>query len=133
MVISFDGFRHCFNFKTRASRTEFWSLMLCVWLLIFIASSLDEYFFKSYVVLHDGTRWGKALLLCLMLLVVPYISVSIRRLHDIGFAGWWFLLSFIPIIGNIIFFLVCLKKGSSTVNRFGEPINQPDENNQEVA
>ncbi|MEX2608571.1 MAG: DUF805 domain-containing protein, partial [Gemmatimonadota bacterium] len=32
-------------------------------------------------------------------IIVPSIAVSVRRLHDVGRSGWWFLITFIPLIG----------------------------------
>ena len=37
-----------------------------------------------------------------LILLIPSISVSVRRLHDIGKSGWWLLLGFIPIAGPIV-------------------------------
>jgi uncharacterized membrane protein YhaH (DUF805 family) len=32
---------------------------------------------------------------------MPTISVSVRRLHDVGRSGWWFLLTF-TVIGALL-------------------------------
>jgi hypothetical protein len=34
--------------------------------------------------------------------LIPVLSVSARRLHDVNRSGWWQLLYFLPIIGLII-------------------------------
>lgn len=34
--------------------------------------------------------------------IIPSIAVSVRRLHDIGKSGWWYLISFFPYI--VVFF-----------------------------
>jgi len=49
-----------------------------------------------------------------------YITLMIRRLHDLDKGGMWALLNFIPVV-NIIFFiyLLCVK-GTDGYNQFGE-------------
>jgi uncharacterized membrane protein YhaH (DUF805 family) len=34
-------------------------------------------------------------------LLLPNLSVAVRRLHDRGLAGWWVLLMLIPVIGRV--------------------------------
>ncbi len=36
------------------------------------------------------------------LLLLPNLGVLIRRLHDTGRSGWWWLIGFIPFLGSII-------------------------------
>ena len=58
-----------------------------------------------------------------ILCAFPCVMLIIRRLHDIGRSGWWWLLALIPFV-NFIFgiYLMC-KKGEVGSNRFGaEPL-----------
>ena len=32
--------------------------------------------------------------------LVPSISVTVRRLHDIDMSGWWYFVQFVPVIGG---------------------------------
>jgi uncharacterized membrane protein YhaH (DUF805 family) len=34
--------------------------------------------------------------------VIPMISVTVRRLHDAGYAGYYFFMGFIPLVGGIL-------------------------------
>lgn len=55
----------------------------------------------------------------MIILMVPWVSVSVRRLHDINRSGWWMLLS-LTIIGwffPLMFWHV--RKGTDRDNRFG--------------
>ena len=47
------------------------------------------------------------------------ISISVRRLHDIGFDNTWALFLFIPGI-NVIFLSLLCKPGARGKNKFGE-------------
>jgi uncharacterized membrane protein YhaH (DUF805 family) len=37
-----------------------------------------------------------------LLLLIPGIAVSVRRLHDIGRSGWFLLLAFVPLVGFLL-------------------------------
>jgi uncharacterized membrane protein YhaH (DUF805 family) len=55
--------------------------------------------------------------------IIPYISLNIRRLHDINKSGWWFFGStFIPFAGLLLSFIVLFFiKGTPGPNKYGEP------------
>lgn len=41
-------------------------------------------------------------------LLLPNLSIGVRRLHDIGKSGWWLLVSLIPVLGAIyLIYLFC--------------------------
>lgn len=40
--------------------------------------------------------------------VVPFCALSVRRLHDVNFSGWWFLLVVVPFAAVVLFVLYCL-------------------------
>ncbi len=52
-----------------------------------------------------------------LLTLVPSISVSVRRLHDINRTGWWLLIS-LTIIGIIPLLYWSIKPGDEGANRF---------------
>jgi uncharacterized membrane protein YhaH (DUF805 family) len=35
-------------------------------------------------------------------LIIPTISIGVRRLHDVDKSGWWYLISFIPVVGSLV-------------------------------
>src|SRR3990167_6197948 len=53
--------------------------------------------------------------------LIAFISISmfIRRLHDLGHSGWWYLLNFVPLVNVIFFFYVALKAGEKSTNGYG--------------
>ena len=55
-----------------------------------------------------------------LLLFVPAISVSVRRLHDIDKSGWFVFISVIPFIGWVILAIMLIGKGTEKKNQFGE-------------
>jgi uncharacterized membrane protein YhaH (DUF805 family) len=54
-----------------------------------------------------------------LIVLVPSLSVLIRRLHDIGKSGWWYFISFIPLIGGIVLFVFTLLDSEPSPNQWG--------------
>ncbi|WP_275001279.1 DUF805 domain-containing protein [Promicromonospora iranensis] len=50
---------------------------------------------------------------------VPLISAAIRRLHDTGRSGWFYLLNLVPFVGGIIVIVLLALPGENGPNRFG--------------
>ena len=60
-----------------------------------------------------------------ILFALPCLLLVIRRLHDIGRSGWWWLLVFIPFVNFIMGIYLMSQKGETGPNRFGpDPLQQ---------
>jgi len=121
--------RFC-NFGGRASRREYWSYTLiikpCLVVASFIASfvgtfigalvlayGFSSYYYGSEIAIVYG--FFALILLTLMLMVSLHgLSVSVRRMHDVGKSGWWVLVPFAS-------FFLLFKKGDEEQNIYGEP------------
>ena len=55
-------------------------------------------------------------------LLLPYIAVGVRRLHDIDRTGWWLLIGFIPFIGVLVLLYWFVQRGTDGSNRFGAAV-----------
>lgn len=99
-----------FNFDGRASRAEFW------WFFLFnlIVCMILGLFGKLGNVLT--CIWSLAILL-------PYLGLGARRLHDINKSGWLMLVCMIPLVGFILLIIWWAKAGDTAENRFG-PVPQ---------
>lgn len=64
------------------------------------------------------------LILAVLALIVPNISVTVRRLHDAGYSGWFYLLNFVPYVGGIILFIFTLLP-SAPPNQWGTGPDKP--------
>ena len=98
-----------FNFKDRASRSEYWYFQL-VLTPIYIWSqfpSNDTQILVIQLILTFGS-------------LIPGISAGVRRLHDRDKSGWFMLISFIPILGAIFLIVMLAEKGTPGKNKFGE-------------
>jgi len=97
-----SGFRNYVNFKGRATRSEYW------WFALF---SLIVQLLPGFILGSDGDAIGSVLSLALLL---PSISLAIRRMHDTDHRGWWILF---PIVN----FVFAVTKSDAGENRFGPP------------
>ena len=81
----------------------------------------DVAYYIDVYVLSDLTRITDIAMLQLtvnLLIVIPNISVTTRRLHDVGRSGWWQLL-YITIVGIIPLLYWWIKKGDDGDNKHG--------------
>ena len=124
-------FKKYFNFKDRASRSEYWYFALFGVIVYGIGIGM---IFISYKLI-----W--LLVVISIVLIIPFIAVTARRLHDINKSGWFQLLS-VPagileavfhaqkgleilfmIIGwvcALYLFVLYIQEGDRKSNRFGE-------------
>lgn len=100
------------DFSGRARRKEYWMFVL-VNLLIGAVLNLLATFTNLYFFSVISGIYGLAVL-------IPHIAVAVRRLHDIGKSGVWFLVVFIPFIGWIWFIILMATEGVAGSNEYGE-------------
>jgi uncharacterized membrane protein YhaH (DUF805 family) len=105
-----SGFDHYVKFDGRASRPAFWW-----WVLFVVLASVGA----NIIDLAIGAPVFSAIVGLGLLL--PNLSVSIRRLHDTDRTGWWVLIWLIPLIGWIVLLVFYLQRGDAGENRFGPP------------
>ncbi|HRO78692.1 MAG TPA: DUF805 domain-containing protein [Acinetobacter towneri] len=109
----FDWFIKCIknyvNFSGRARRKEYWFFRLTIFLLTMAILLVES------VLGSDGIFLG----LFLLATFLPDLSVSVRRLHDVGRSGWWLLMLFIPIIGAILLLIWFVTEGQKNENLYG--------------
>ena len=110
-------FAKYFDFKGRARRSEYWYFFLFVILVSFVLAFIEG-FYAGYTGQLDFEQSVFANIFYLFVLI-PSIAVSVRRLHDIGRTGWWFLISFIPIAGSIILLIWHCFDGEKDTNIYG--------------
>jgi uncharacterized membrane protein YhaH (DUF805 family) len=106
------------TFAGRARRAEYWWFVLFQILVTFLASTLDAALGTPTVGGSLGIFNGAAI----MVLLVPSVAVAVRRLHDSGQSGWWYLTVLIPPVG-IVLLVFLLKDGDPDNNRYGPPPN----------
>jgi len=103
-------------FEGRARRMEYWMFVLINCLIIVVLSVVD-----TVVGLFSlGNSVGALTGLYWLVVLVPSVAVTVRRLHDTDRSGWWALLALLPVLGTIVLFVFCVLDGTPGPNRFGE-------------
>ena len=51
--------------------------------------------------------------------MIPGLAVAVRRLHDVGKSGWFFLIALIPIIGSIWLLVLMATDSIHGENKYG--------------
>lgn len=85
-----SGFVRALNFTGRASRLDFWTFAIFAGAVCFAGYVLAVMF-----IVNDSTAIWPVLTMIVMppvLLVIPSLSMAVRRLHDVNKSGGWLLL-----------------------------------------
>lgn len=111
---------HAFNFNGRIRKREFWSayrLNLFIY-IIFIGISLVTIQGNNEVV---GGITACIAISCILMLVIPMLSLQLRRFHDVGYslAPLIFCIIFTPLGIGFLIKLMILKKDSADDNKWG--------------
>lgn len=122
------------NFEGRARRKEYWYFTLLnvlimfptIFVLAFLSESLGE---NSPVVI------GLFILFIVfaLALFIPSLAAAVRRLHDTGKSGWWWVLGIIPLvsyIGSIILLVYYCTDGDRGTNKYGIDPKNPSASNE---
>ena len=98
------------DFKGRARRQEYWMFILINTIISIGFMFMDKIFGTNYGEFGED---GYLETLYSLAVLVPYIAVTARRMHDVGKSGWYML---IPIY-NLI--LAC-SNSENGENKWGE-------------
>ena len=127
-------FKKYATFSGRASRGEYWWVTLFNFLVTAvlyafvlpgtIAAATAASSAGGAPQLGAGYYVGNGLLsLWGLATLVPSIAVAVRRLHDTGRSGWFYLLGLIPLVGPIILIVFFASATKPEAERYGPPTN----------
>lgn len=115
-------------FRGRASRSEYWTFAglnltfgVAAFILdvIFKTSSSVQVDLVSFLVPVPGKMSGFIGPVYFLAVLVPFLAVTVRRLHDTGGSGWWCLLGAIPFLGTILLAIPLAMPGNREENIYG--------------
>lgn len=95
-------------FSGRSRRKEYWFFVLFNILASFSLGIVDA-------VMGMGLLSGVYALVVL----IPGIAVSIRRLHDTGRSGWWLLIALVPVLGALALLFFMAQDSEPGPNQYG--------------
>lgn len=104
-----DMWKNATNFDGRSRRKAYWMVVLVNFVITFIMAALSLFFWIIDVIMT---------IYCIAL-ILPGISLGIRRLHDIGKSGWWLLIGFVPIIGSVVLLIFYCMDSVPGENEYG--------------
>ena len=116
-----------FDYSGGSGRAEYWwywAFYMGIWFISYFVL-----IFGVFISVDNAGGPGIFAMVLLILyaainlaLLVPGISLTIRRLHDLDRTGWWIITIFIPIL-NLFFGIMLLiwfaQPGTEGTNRFG--------------
>jgi len=109
-------FKHYADFKGRARRSEYWMFtlfnVLFAFLIIFVGTLIGQ-------IIGVGELALFLYILYFIAIIIPSLSVLVRRLHDTGNSGWMYFISLIPLIGIIWLFILLVSNSQSVENKWG--------------
>src|SRR5690625_7896458 len=109
------GLRKYAEFNGRARRKEYWMFVLFNMIFSFVAAVIDNLAGIAIPEMGYGLFYG----LFVLVMFIPGLAVTVRRLHDIGKSGWMFFVVLILLIGGIWLFFLMLTVIDSEVIHYG--------------
>jgi uncharacterized membrane protein YhaH (DUF805 family) len=104
------------TFSGRARRKEYWIFVLVTFLFTMVALFIDGLLFGTT---GQDAGYGLVYSLFTLAMLLPSLSVLVRRLHDVGKSGWWIFISLVPFIGGIWLLVLLLSDSQPTENQYG--------------
>jgi uncharacterized membrane protein YhaH (DUF805 family) len=90
-------------FDGRARREEFWMFTL----------------FNIIISLGIALIAAPLYLLYSLIVLLPHLAVTVRRLHDTARNGWWLLIVLIPLVGPIMILVFIALDSDPEENQYG--------------
>lgn len=119
--------RNCFDFSGRASRSEYWSFTLINLAVTAVLAVIFGYPNADFTSAQtaSGTvsslsinESGTPFVVYTIMMIVPAVAVTCRRLHDRDHTGWWVFWACIVPILNLVILFFCLLPAEERENRY---------------
>lgn len=103
------------TFRGRARRREYWRYIL-YYVIAFVTLVLVDMLTGTF---NIESQLGFLSGLFLLFMLIPSVAVAVRRLHDTERGGWWLLLAFLPLIGQLVLLFFFIQEGDEGDNAYG--------------
>jgi uncharacterized membrane protein YhaH (DUF805 family) len=97
-----SGFKNCFRYSGRASRSEYWYFYLFLVLVGLPRQLLQQFFVPLF---FEDMRFDVFIVIFIISSIleivvgISLIALNVRRYHDVGLSGKWFLLMVVVGVG----------------------------------
>ena len=116
------------DFSGRARRMEYWMFAL-VNLVIGVAIMGVGFGLMAALGSTEHAAFGGLMVIPFFLywlaILIPSLAVTVRRLHDTGRSGWWYLIAFVPFFGGLILLVFMLLGSEAGPNAWGQNPKDP--------
>ena len=102
-----EGFKNIVTFHGRASRSAFWWFFIGAIIIDLIGG-----------IIGTATHAVAIQYIIYAIVAIGTVSLSVRRLHDSGKSGFWWLIGFIPLIGTITLIVFYCLSGTPGPNKY---------------
>ncbi len=102
-------------FSGRARRKEYWYFSLFNLLITIVLWVIDSMTGTLIAEANIGLLGG----IYALAILIPFLAVSVRRLHDTDRSGWWLLIILIPLIGAIVILVFMVQDSKPNENQYG--------------
>ena len=112
------------NFSGRARRKEYWMFTL-VYVIISTGCTVLDNVLGTVFMMDAGPLgeismgYGWAYTICVLIHFIPGLALAVRRLHDVGKSGWFYLIFLIPFIGAVWLLVLFCLEGKKEDNKYG--------------
>ena len=114
--------RNYFKFTGRARRAEYFSFLFITIILLVVLTIVDVMLSEAFVGANNYTSEDYIPITSALLyiyILIPSMSVTVRRLHDQDMSGWMLLLNFVPYLGGLILFILMFFDSHRKSNKHG--------------
>lgn len=115
-----NAWKNCLRFRGRARRQEYAMFVLVSALITAAACLLDFGLGLRFQFLDIRLFFGPIAGAYALLTLPPYISLTVRRMHDMDRSGAWIPICLVVnILAIVWFFLLIFAQGTPGPNRYG--------------
>ena len=107
-----------FSIQGRIGRLRFLAWTLVSLLVAMVVAGVIAISFFTGEQFMLGGLFG---MIALLAYLYVNITISVQRLHDLGWSGWLWLLNLVPLVGSVFPFLIMVIPGNTGANRYGAP------------
>jgi uncharacterized membrane protein YhaH (DUF805 family) len=102
-------------FDGRARRKEYWYFFLISTVISIFLALIDSF----TGTISEEAGLGLLSGIYALAVLIPGLSVTVRRLHDTDRSGWWILIGLIPVIGGIALLVFMVLDSTPGDNQYG--------------
>lgn len=108
-----------FDYTGSATRKEVWIITLINALIIIVSIKFISAYGSTLAVEFSN--------FILIILTIPTISISVRRLRDAGFSPWLMLINFIPVGGFVLLYIWFFSPSDPSAEHFIRTLNSNED------